>query len=81
MAEIALRNTERRAKHKVTRPEIKVIAWSEKVDRVVSAHPNREVGGAVPPEEATERPQAPTSFLTVPLYVSTTSPTAPPTTH
>ena len=28
MAEIALRNIERRAKHKVTRPEIKVGIWS-----------------------------------------------------
>ena len=121
MAEIALRNIERRAKHKVTHPEIKVgdmvrirvkpiesrgsyrvneIAWSEKVYRVVSAESGemgarfglegwpekvvhrdlrkvpensapepRGVGGAIPPAEATERPQAPTSFLTVPLRV------------
>ena len=56
MAEIALRNIGRRAKHKVTRPEIKVgdkpiesrgsyrvneIAWSEKVYRVVSAELSR----------------------------------------
>ena len=119
MAEIALRNIGRRAKHKVTRPEIKVgdmvrirvkpiesrgsyrvnkIAWSEKVYRVVSAK-SGEMGArfglegwpekvvhrdlrkvpensapeprglevAIPPAEATERPQAPTSFLTVPL--------------
>ena len=120
MAEIALRNIERRAKHKVTRPEIKVgdmvrirvkpiesrgsyrvneIAWSEKVYRVVSAEsgemgarfglegwpekvvhrdlrkvpensaPEPRVGGAIPPAEAAERPQAPTSLLmlSVPL--------------
>ena len=108
MAEIALRNIGRRAKHQVTRPEIKVgdmvrirvklierrgsyraneIAWSEKVYRVVSAESGEMgarfgfggvagkggaqgsrtegVGGAVPPEEATERPQAPTSLLTL----------------
>ena len=127
MAEIALRNIERRAKHKVTRPEIKVgdmvrirvkpiesrgsyrvnkIAWSEKVYRVVgclrrergdggevwlggvagkggaqgsSKSPRKlssrtaGVGGAIPPAEATERPQAPTSFLTVPLRLYSTS--------
>ena len=109
MAEIALRNIERRAKHKVTRPEIKVgdmvrirvkpiesrgsyrvneIAWSEKVCEVwlggvagkggAQGSPKSPrklssrtagVGGAIPPAEATERPQAPTSFLTVPLRV------------
>ena len=138
LSQIALRNIERRAKHKVTRPEIKVgdmvrirvkpiesrgsytvneIAWSEKVYRVVSAESGEMgarfglegwpekvaaqgspksprklcsrtegVGGAIPPAEATERPQAPTSFLTVPLrsllYVSTLHlATAPPATH
>ena len=61
MAEIALRNIKRRAKHKVTRPEIKLgdmvriesrgsyrvneIAWSEKVYRVASAE--RGDGGEV----------------------------------
>ena len=100
MAEIALRNIGRRAKRKVTRPEIKVgdmvrirvkpiesrgsyrvneIAWSEKVYRVVSAE-SGEMGARFGlegwPEKvaqlssrtegfggATERPQAPTSFL------------------
>ena len=130
MAEIALRNIERRAKHKVTRPEIKVgdmvrirvkpiesrgsyrvneIAWSEKVYRVVSAErwgrglawrPEKVVHRdlrKVPENSAPEPrglevqsrqrrlqrgPRLPPPFLTVPLrlYVSTTSPTAPPAT-
>ena len=48
--------------------------WPEKVVRrdlrkvpENSAPEPRGVGGAIPPAEATERPQAPTSFLTVPL--------------
>ena len=109
MAEIALRNIGRRAKHKVTRPKIKVGDMVRIRVKPIESTPTgsterkgiqgslrRERGdggevwlggvagkggaqgspkspqklssrteGAVPPEEATERPQAPTSLLTL----------------
>ena len=60
--------------------------WPEKVVHRDLRSRTEGVGGAIPPAEATERPQAPTSFLTAPLrsllYVSTLHlATAPPATH
>ena len=51
--------------------------WPEKVVRRDLQKVPEGAGGAVPPVEATERPQAPTSLLmfSVPLRLYSTSPT------